>query len=81
MMNPRKPISIDTGNAVVRELGAADGGGAGELTSAETASTMLATILENFSEADFDDTILVFVLVFGDKTNTIGFRCLLEHIA
>lgn len=45
-MNPRKPISIDTGNAVVRELGAADGGGAGELTSAETASTMLATVTQ-----------------------------------
>lgn len=45
-MNPRKPISIDTGNAVVRELGAADGGGAGELTSSETASTMLATVTQ-----------------------------------
>ncbi|TQD86476.1 hypothetical protein C1H46_027965 [Malus baccata] len=41
-MNPKKPISIDTGNAVIRAVGAADGAGAGVLTSAETVSTKLA---------------------------------------
>lgn len=41
-MNPKKPISIDTRNAVIRAVGAADGAGAGVLTSAKAASTKLA---------------------------------------